>query len=472
MNSKNSLVLFDCDLRIKDNPALFNACKNHQQVALLYVLDEKNKRPLGGASKWFLHHILQSFADLLQRKLNLKLVCKKGDVLKILEEISEKNSIDEIYLNSSFEPYNVQLNEKIKIFAEKKSIIFNIFDAQTIFNPNQIKNGSGTYFKVFTPFWKECLKNSDKISESLPEPSFDNLNYDLKIESDNLDLLPKINWADGFKGLWQFDYDKIIDNFNNFISKKVTNYKESRNFPALDSTSKISPYLHFGVISSKLLFLDLIKRERSDGLTHFISEVGWREFSHHLLFHFPQFPEKNFRPEFDNFPWQENKVALKKWQKGQTGFPIIDAGMRELWSTGFMHNRVRMIVASFLIKDLLIDWREGEKWFWDCLVDANLANNTASWQWVAGSGADAAPYFRIFNPSLQSEKFDAEGAYIRKWVPEISKLPNKFLHSPWLADRKTLEYYGVELGKTYPQPMLSHDAARDMALAIFKTLKN
>ncbi len=472
MNSRTSLVLFDCDLRIKDNPALFNACKNHQNVALLYVLDEKNKRPLGGASKWFLHHILKSFADLLHHKLNLKLVCKKGDVLKIIEEISEKSSIEAIYLNSSFEPNNIKLNEKIKSLAEKKSIIFNIFDAQTIFNPNQIKNGSGTYFKVFTPFWKECLKNSDKISESLPEPSFGNINYDLKIESDNLDLLPKINWANSFNGLWQFDYDKIIDNLNNFISKKVTDYKESRNFPALDSTSKMSPYLHFGVISSKLLFLDLIKRERNEGLTHFISEVGWREFSHHLLFHFPEFPEKNFRPEFNNFPWQENKVALKKWQRGQTGFPIVDAGMRELWYTGFMHNRVRMIVASFLIKDLLIDWREGEKWFWDCLVDANLANNTASWQWVAGSGADAAPYFRIFNPSLQSEKFDPEGAYIRKWVPEISKLPNKFLHSPWLADRKTLEYYGVELGKNYPQPMISHDSARDMALAIFKTLKN
>lgn len=472
MNSKKALILFDCDLRIKDNAALFNACKNYQKIATLYVFDEKNKRKIGGASKWFLHYILQSFSALLKKKLNLDLIVKKGDVVEILAEVFAKSEIAAIYLNSALEPENIVLHKRIKDLAQKNEIEFFSFNSQTLFDPKEIKNGAGTYFKVFTPFWKECLRNSDKVKKLLPEPNFGNVNFDLKIKSDNLDLLPKINWAENFKEFWQFDYDKIDKNFAEFLDKKIENYHHNRNLPAVEGTSKLAPYLHFGVISAKEVFLNLTSREFTDGVKQFLAEIGWREFCHHLLFYFPQLPNKNFRSSFDKFPWQENAAALKKWQMGQTGFPIVDAGMRELWQTGFMHNRVRMIVASFLIKDLLIDWREGEKWFWDCLVDANLANNVANWQWVAGSGADAAPYFRIFNPSLQGEKFDEAGEYIRKWVPEIAKLPNKFIHSPWLADKKTIEYYGIELGKTYPQPMLNHNTARDMALTIFKTLSD
>ena len=266
-----------------------------------------------------------------------------------------------------------------------------------------------------------------------------------------------------------------IKNFQHFLKYNLKNYNEIRNIPSKNATSKLSPYLHFGLISVNEI-VDLVKKhhiknpEDKAGTSQFLAEIVWREFSHHLLFHFPELPNQNFKKQFDNFEWENNPDLLKKWQKGQTGFPIVDAGMRELWQTGFMQNRVRMIVASFLIKDLFIDWRKGEEWFWDCLVDANLANNSASWQWVAGSGADAAPYFRIFNPVLQSERFDADGEYIKKYLPELKNLPKKFIHKPWELSAIELKKYGVELGKNYPQRIVLHEEARNKALELYKKL--
>jgi deoxyribodipyrimidine photo-lyase len=473
-NSGAALVLFDCDFRIEDNEAFFHAAKSGKEILPLFILDEKNKRPLGGALKWFLHHVLENFSAVLKEKYGANLLVKKGDSLKILSEIFSSNEIAKIYFNRSIEPEKIRLHDQIKKLSATKLIEVFEFNSQTIFDPNEIKNGSGTYFKVFTPFWKFCLKNHKLVSKPLSAPT-SVINASHHFKNDDLDLLPQKNWADGFKNIWEFDRKKILKNFENFLEKKVTSYNENRNLPAVEGTSKISAYLHFGVISAREIFWLVNSYENTNGTTsgsiQFLNEIGWREFCHHLLFHFPNLPQKNFRPEFDNFEWQSNQKLFDAWKKGRTGFPIVDAGMRELWQTGFMHNRVRMIVGSFLIKDLLIDWREGEKWFWDCLVDADLANNSANWQWVAGSGADAAPYFRIFNPSLQSEKFDSEGKYIRKWVPELAKLPNRYLHAPWEADEKTLRYCEIEFGKTYPSPIVDHAKARDIALMLYKMLK-
>lgn len=465
---KNSLILFNQDLRIIDNPALFEALKNSQNILPIFILDEVTARKIGGASKWFLHYALESLKKELLEQFNLKLIIKKGDSLKILQDIFLNEKIDVIYFNKLLEPYNIKIQNQIIKLAKSFEISAFFFKSQTLFNPSEIKNGAGEFYKVFTPFWKECLRNSDKISSTLPQENFSKNSINLK--SDDLNLLPKINWDFAFKNHWQFCHKKLREDLIDFLSKKLTNYKEARDIPALESTSKLSPYLHFGMISVREIFNLTTKFEESEGKKQFLAELFWREFSHHLIYYFPDLPIKNYNKKFDKFPWFEDKNLLKKWQKGQTGFPIIDAGMRELWATGWMHNRVRMIVASFLIKDLLIDWREGEKWFWNCLVDANLANNTASWQWVAGCGFDAAPYFRIFNPTLQGERFDPDGIYVKKWIPELKNVPTKFIHKPFEMDEKQQKLCGFKLGKTYASPIVSHQKARDMAMMIYKNL--
>jgi deoxyribodipyrimidine photo-lyase len=468
--SKTSLVLFNQDLRIIDNPAFFNAAQNGQNILPIFILDEINQRPVGEASKWFLHHALQSLSDELEKNYSLKLITKKGDSLEILAEIFAKKNVENIYFNKQLEPASIELQNHIVKLAKKHEIAAHFFKSQTLFDPSEIKNGSGEFYKVFTPFWNECLKNSNKIEKILNAPKPQKLSFEGDIKNDDLDLLPKINWHKNFGKIWQFNHKKLRQNFINFLENKVDNYKQARDFPALESTSKLSPYLHFGMISVREVFNIAAQFPASAGQKHFLSELGWREFSHHLLYHFPKLPTKNFREKFDKFPWFYDKEILQKWQKGETGYPIVDAGMKELWATGFMHNRVRMIVGSFLIKDLLIDWRIGEEWFWNCLVDADLANNASGWQWVAGSGCDAAPYFRIFNPTLQSERFDPEGNYIKKWLPQLKNLPKDLVHQPSKADAKTLKFFGIELGKNYPAPMVNHANARDMAMMIYKNL--
>lgn len=471
---KTALILFSLDLRESNNPAFFYAAKNCQEILPLFIFDEKNLRKNGQASKWFLHHVLEDFSKNLAEKFHLKLLQKKGDSLEILAQIFAAKKIDEIYFNNQLEPDAAKLQLAVKNLAEKNSVTVFSFDSQTLFHPSEINTGTKTPFKVFTPFWKECLRNVKKIAAPLPAPNTALVQLEHNFKSDDLKLLPQKNWAKKFEGIWQFDAKKIRKNLSQFLDEKISNYKAARDFPSIEGTSQISPYLHFGVISIQEIFFAALQKTPSAGLTQFLAELGWREFCHHLLFHFPNLPTKNFQQKFDKFPWLDDANAaplLQKWQMGKTGFPIVDAGMRELWATGFMHNRVRMIVASFLVKDLLVDWKKGEEWFWDCLLDANLANNVANWQWVAGSGADAAPYFRIFNPTLQGERFDEEGIYVKKWLPELKKLPKKFIHAPWLADEKTLEFCGVELGKTYPKPMLDHAKAREMALLIYKNLR-
>jgi deoxyribodipyrimidine photo-lyase len=290
-----------------------------------------------------------------------------------------------------------------------------------------------------------------------------------------LKLLPKIFWYETMDSLWTPGENGAHKALKVFLSDGLSGYKEGRNFPARNNVSRLSPHIHFGEVSPHQVWYQSQQMESTSGtikdLEHFHSELGWREFSYNLLFHFPDLVDTNFQKKFDDFPWRDDSDLLGRWQKGNTGYPIVDAGMRELWQTGYMHNRVRMVVGSFLVKNLLIDWREGERWFWDCLVDADLANNAASWQWVAGSGADAAPYFRIFNPVTQGTKFDKDGEYTRKFVPELEKLPNKFLFTPWEAPQTVLEEAGIELGKDYPYPIIDLKQSRARALEAFASIK-
>jgi len=464
---------FRQDLRCHDNPALNTACVQHKKIIPLYIFDKITDISLGGAQRWWLHHSLTALELDLQEK-NLDLCLRQGEALTVLMELIKNYSIDTVYWNRCYEPEQIKRDQAIKAALKALGIDVISMNGSLLSEPWTLKNQSGDYFKVFTPFWKQCLKQI-----TLPDASIINTwPSQVNCVSEKLsewNLLPvSPDWAVEFSVYWQPGEAGAAKKLNHFIDSCLDGYKAQRNEPAKDATSRLSPHLHFGEISIWQVWRAIADAKQQthcdlQSADHFLSELGWREFSYYLLYHFPALPKANFKRIFDDFPWQSDDDALKLWQKGLTGYPIIDAGMRELWRTGYMHNRVRMIVASFLVKDLFIDWRCGADWFLDTLVDADLANNSASWQWVAGSGADAAPYFRIFNPVLQSEKFDPEGIYIKKWIPELTLVKTKWIHEPWQAPAGELN---IVLGKDYPHRIVEHAKARDLALANYKALKN
>jgi deoxyribodipyrimidine photo-lyase len=457
--TKISIIWLRNDLRFSDNGALNYAQQNNHKILFLYIFDESFS--IGSASKWFLHKALKSFQEDLKRRYGGELLIQKGDPAKILENLTTKLDVGSILWNRVYEPEAIKRDMAIKEFFKKKNFEVKTFNSSLLFEPAKIENLSGTYFKVFTPFWKKCLSEINSVEAPFQiAKSLNLLNFDQKlgISLESLNFLPKNpNWAQNWDNLYKVSEESAHDLAEEFMNNKMSNYKEGRDFPAQNNTSLLSPYLHFGLISPKQIYFKSLPFSDSLGLNHFLSEIGWREFSYHLLYHFPNLPKKNFKEKFDSFLWINDPKDLEKWQKGLTGFPIIDAGMRQLWQTGWMHNRVRMVVASFLTKNLLIDWRIGQEWFWDCLLDADLASNSASWQWVAGSGADSAPYFRIFNPITQSQKFDSEGKYIRKWVPELAHLSNEEIHCPNNRDK-------------YPKPMIDLQLSRNRALEIYKNI--
>ncbi len=351
------------------------------------------------------------------------------------------------------------------------------FNAALLWEPWTIETKNETPYKVFTPFWKACqAADSPAEPQESPEriPGLETWPESLEIAS--LDLEPKIDWAGGIADAWEPGEQGAMSCLERFLSEAIDDYGKDRDRPDKSGTSRLSPYLHHGEISPRRIWRAVQEKLENDdnpcrGARKYLSEIAWREFGYHLLYHFPETPLEPLRPEFDSFPWADDPRGLEAWQKGQTGYPIVDAGMRELWTTGWMHNRVRMIVASFLVKDLFLPWQEGARWFWDTLVDADLANNTLGWQWAAGSGADAAPYFRIFNPVSQGERFDPQGLYVRRWVPEIAGLSDRYLHKPWEAPMKDLQGAGVDLGNAYPRPIVDHAEARQRALAAWDDLK-
>jgi deoxyribodipyrimidine photo-lyase len=467
----NAIVWFRQDLRLSDNPAFAEACRQHDAVIPVYILDEVAEG-LGGAQRWWLHHSLASLEKGL-KKMGLNLCLRRGKALDILAQFVEEHQIEAIYWNRCYEPAAIARDTLIKTFFKETSVRVVSTKGNLLHEPWEIANASGHFFKVFTPYWRACLKQLN-----LPEEhKISRTPQALETRSESLeswDLLPvKPNWAKAFGEYWQPGEDGAHIKLTDFIDNHLKGYDTARDEPAKDSTSKLSPHLHFGEISPcqiwrAIAVATLDKHCDLKSADRFLSEIGWREFSYHLLYHVPSLPTKNFKPAFDGFLWENNDARLKRWQEGKTGYPIVDAGLRELWHTGYMHNRVRMIVASFLTKDLLIDWRIGARWFWDTLVDADLASNSASWQWVAGCGADAAPYFRIFNPLLQGEKFDPNGAYVKQWVPELKSVPTQWIHKPWMAPKGSL---GLCLGKDYPEPIVSHPEARKKALLRYNEMK-
>jgi deoxyribodipyrimidine photo-lyase len=466
-----TLVWFRQDLRLRDNPALAAAAARGRIVPV-FILDDSDKNwAPGAASRWWLHHGLEA----LRQELGA-LSFYRGDPKKLIPLIVKDAKATAVVWNRCYDGHSVTRDTAIKDALKKNGVTVETFNGSLLNEPWELQTGGGSFYKVFTPYWRAARARPMAAPTGKPRQ----INAHRLASSDKLEdwgLLPtKPNWAKGFEAMWTPGEAGALDRFKQFLDDDVADYDEGRDRPAKESTSRLSPHLHFGEISPRQIYArlqhDFDSKAARSGAAKFMSELGWREFSHHLLYHFPQLPDDNWRDAFDAYPWRQSKKDLRAWQRGQTGYPMVDAGMRELWHTGFMHNRVRMIVASFLIKHLRLDWREGEAWFWDTLVDADLANNAFNWQWVAGSGADASPYFRIFNPMTQGEKFDPNGDYVRRWCPELAKLPDKFVHAPFKADDETLKAAGVVLGKNYPKPIVDHDEARKAALEGYKKVKN
>lgn len=473
-----NLCWFRNDLRLSDNPALQSALSNGFTYAVFILEKNSAQRQLGAASKAWLHHSLKKLAQDLAA-LGIPFVVKQGDPVTEISMLVADLNVEGVYWNRRYQPDDVAIDKAIKSNLIRDGKLVESYKANLLFEPWEIVSaGEKTPYRVFTPFWKVAVKKGvQSTSLGVPTPQ-KHTSLDLKsclssIES--LNLSPKSpDWSEGFWKRWDVGEKAANSRLDEFLNNRLSDYSEGRDIPSLFKTSGLSPHLRFGEISPRQIWHAVHAKAGGDISSNdykFLSEVGWREFSHSILFHADNLAEKNWKPDFDAFPWTLDFDKLDAWKKGQTGYPLVDAGMRELWHTGYMHNRVRMVTASFLIKHLKIDWREGEKWFWDTLLDACPANNPASWQWVAGSGADASPFFRIFNPIAQSEKFDADGKYIKKWVPELSKLNSKWVHKPWQAPPLELQAAGVELDKTYPAPIVDHTQARGAAMEAYNAMK-
>ncbi len=465
MDKNLTIHWFRQDLRIADNPSLYFAARQGS-VITLYIVD-KQQPAMGRASEVWLHYSLKK----LNRALKHKLMVCQGEPLQILTDLIKQYPVTHIHWNRCYQPWQIKRDQKIKLQLAKQGVQVKSFNASLLWEPWGVLKKDQRPYRVFTAFYKHAFSKAEIPRKSLAcPPDLENYQLPLTTKIDDLNLLPKSNWYRQLISHWQPGERAAQSLLDDFLNSKLYNYKTGRDFPAFDFVSRLSPYLHFGEISPHQIWWETTSLNSSDNSQHFLSELAWREFSYYLLYHYPDIINQNLQPKFDHFPWRQNRSQLLRWQQGQTGIPIIDAGMRELWQTGYMHNRVRMISASFLVKNLRIHWQQGAAWFWDCLFDADLANNTLSWQWVAGCGADAAPYFRIFNPVLQGQKFDPEGDYIYRYVGELSKLPVKYIFAPWEAPAEVLQNAGVVLGESYPKPMVDLKQSRQEALSAYKNL--
>jgi deoxyribodipyrimidine photo-lyase len=471
-----SLHWFRDDLRLADNPALAAAVA-HGPTLCLYILDEGGtRRPLGGASRWWLSRSLAALESALAEK-GAGLVILRGDPAILLPRVAAAAKIDLITWSRRYDGDSVSLDGRIKAELAAAGRKVTSFNAALLNEPWQVTTKTGDPMKVFTPYWRAAralgeppapLPAPDRIAALTPPAEL----AALAVSRAELALEPtRPDWAGGLRAAWTPGEAAAAASLHAFLAGPLDGYGDGRNRPDYVSTSRLSPHLRFGEIGPRQIWHATRSAVDSGAAAanpadaeKFLAEIGWREFSYHLLFHNPTLARDNYNRRFDAFPWRPDAAALAAWQRGATGYPIVDAGLRELWTTGWMHNRVRMITASFLIKHLLIDWRAGEEWFWDTLVDADPASNAASWQWVAGSGADAAPYYRIFNPVTQGLKFDQKGAYVRRWIPEIAGLDDSAIHEPFKADPSSLRRAGITLGETYPRPLVDLDIGRKRAL--------
>jgi len=471
------ILWFRRDLRLADNPALHAAAASGRPVVPLYVLEEADGvRPIGAAGLWWLDKSLRALAADLEAR-GSKLILRRGDAGAVVAELAEQVGASCVLWNRLYDKGAIARDTHLKTALKAKEIEADSFNASLLCEPWTLKTKTGTPFKVFTPFWQALRKEvGDSTLHRAPEKLAAPKHWPHSDAIDSWTLHPaQPDWSKGFD-LWTPGEAGAHDRLSDFLDGELRAYPRARDEPASEGSSRLSPHLHWGEIGPRQIWRAVESAaHRHEHLgpaaNKFLAELAWREFNTQILFHHGDLATANYRPDFDAFPWSSGHKGLAAWKRGQTGYPMVDAGMRQLWATGFMHNRVRMIAASFLIKHLLIDWRIGERWFWDTLVDADEANNPANWQWVAGSGADASPFFRIFSPMGQGERFDGAGAYVRQWVPELRKLDAKYIHAPWTAPQAALENAGVSLGKTYPKPIVDHDTARQRALDAFKSLK-
>ena len=479
MTSSPTIHWFRQDLRLSDNPALCAAAATGAVVPI-YILDDETagQDRMGSASRWWLHHSLAA----LNLALDGKLLFFRGDAATILANLVTQIEAGGVYWNRCYEPWRITRDTALKKRLGDLGVTVESHNGSLLWEPWDIAKQDGTPYRVFTPFYRRgCLSATPPRQPLGPPASLDLWQADGKAltgasDLGGLGLLPRHQWQDNIARHWTPGETSAQARLDDFVRNGLAGYKEGRNFPAKQNVSRLSPHLHFGEISTNQAWYavrDVADSGRLESdADNFLSELGWREFSHSLLYQFPELPRANLQAKFDGFPWADNPDHLAKWQRGQTGYPIVDAAMRELWQTGYMHNRLRMVVGSFLVKNLRLHWHHGEAWFWDCLVDADLANNSASWQWIAGCGADAAPYFRVFNPVTQGQKFDPDGTFTRRFVPELAKLPVKYLFNPWEAPAPILADAGVVLGENYPRPIVDVKQSREAALAAFASLRN
>ncbi len=475
-----SVVWFRRDLRVTDNPALLAAAARGGPVVGLFVWapEEEGDWPPGSASRWWLHHSLQRL-DASLRERGSRLILRRGPTLDAIPNVLRSCHCDAVFWNRLYDPDIVQRDIGIKQRLRECEVRAESFNGSLLLEPWELRSVSVAPYQIFTPFWKACLA---RLAPDRPRPAPERLpgmsRWPDSLAVSDLKLEPEIDWAAGLRAAWTPGEEGGAFALRRFLEEGLAHYADERNRPDKPSTSRLSPHLHFGEISTRQVWHAVHHQGHSncdekidDNVRVFLSELGWREFAHHLLYHFPHSSHAPLREEFRRFPWQTNVAHLKAWQRGRTGYPIVDAGMRELWQTGWMHNRVRMIVASFLVKHLLIPWTEGAKWFWDTLVDADLANNTLGWQWTAGCAADAAPYFRVFNPILQGQNFDPDGHYVRRWVPELRAVPTQCIHCPWKMPNDVESKARLSFGKDYPPPIVEHDQSRIRALEAWNTIK-
>ncbi len=468
MSDQNPVIVwFRRDLRLADNPALFAASQSGKPVILLYVSETDGEREPGAASALWLHHSLTSLAHDIQ-SIGGKLILRRGQAKTILDEIIDETGANEIHWNRRYVGEARRLDADIKADLKSRGLTVLSHNANLLSEPWSVEKKTGGYYKVFTPYWR-AVNRQVEIANPLSAPTALN-QYSAALKGDDLadwELLPsQPDWGGDIIDQYQPGEAGAGNRLSSFLDGPIKDYAVQRDHPDDETgTSKLSPHLAHGEISPRQIWQAALGREGAD---KFLSEIGWREFSYVLLYHNPDLARENFKPGFDKFEWASDPDKVEAWRRGRTGYPFIDAGMRELWATGWQHNRVRMVCASFLIKHLLTDWRVGEAWYWDTLLEADPAANAASWQWVAGSGADAAPYFRIFNPFSQGQKFDPNGDYVKKYVPELAGLPKKYIHTPWEASEEVLEQAGVQLGENYPRPIVDHKWARERALAAYK----
>ena len=473
-----SLLWLRRDLRLADNPALAAALEGADRLLPVYIHAPEEEDPWqpGAASRWWLHHSLTALGAQLAER-GSRLVIARGETLGTLRRLIQASGAGSCHWNRVYDPALIGRDTRIKQALRADGIDCRSHNAALLFEPWQIKTGAGEPYRVFTPYWRRCQRELARLPAPLPAPGtlppvpdgVDGLSVEV------LDLLPRIPWDDGLRECWRPGEAGARELLERFIDGALEGYQDGRDLPARAGTSRLSPHLHFGEIGPR----QIVARLAAAGLTGddadaFVRELGWREFSHQLLYHFPQTPDTPLNPRFADFPWRDGDTEplLQAWQRGRTGIPIVDAGMRELWHTGWMHNRVRMIVASLLTKNLRLPWQSGARWFWDTLVDADLANNTQGWQWSAGSGADAAPYFRIFNPVRQGERFDPDGVYVRRWCPELAHMPKRWLHQPWAAPADVPRDARVNLGRDYPRPIVDLAKTRAEALAAYDQIKD